>query len=583
MLEHVSLDLSDTQKLLKSPVTPKEVVDALVMAFLQLSAANHALPDDKQSEHLKRLSLNHNDTQSRRWLSSQLERLLKQTRESGSSTKETKIVDFLNTFEQRVQGIRSYRYVREIDLSGTVQRSSVSQEDCYQVLGVDRNADVKAIKQAYIACAEVLRPIIEQQDGELSADVKKRANDALKRINNAWGVLRDPRQKSDFDSELTFSGGTSYQWNQTTTQRPPEPAPTRERPRPTERTDGWQSFTVQDWMNYIDRLVSFRELTTVVNQLEKATYSTLSMVDADRVAKIFKQKAIKLIETAADIASTTEDRDEIRKVVFHLHIRSIFTNEERDRLYALSAIASYRRDILIELKDIQDLSEDTPFTEVVEKILSLNRVFAFIDAINSKTAEKLSDLKEMLANLTRSMVKKYGSGLQNAKECSDLQVGIAVLLQEELISERLYTSTVSQINEFLERQELSHTGNEEISKWFELAIDQIFNMWVNTDPKIMFENVSHAHKQLEKARRIKKITNKAYEDHLDALRSGLDAKIKLYIRANTNTLDELASLAIDIDQLFTDQVIDNINYREYITLIDKKRKKDFSWWKKGFL
>ena len=71
-------------------------------------------------------------------------------------------------------------------------------KDYYQILGVDRDADEKAIKRAYRRLAVQFHP--DKNPGD------KRAEDRFKEINEAYEVLGDPAKRAKYDRL-----GSSYQ------------------------------------------------------------------------------------------------------------------------------------------------------------------------------------------------------------------------------------------------------------------------------------------------------------------------------------------------------------------------------------
>lgn len=63
--------------------------------------------------------------------------------------------------------------------------------DYYKILGVERNADEKTIKQAYRRLARKYHPDVNKQKG---------AQERIKEINEAYAVLSDPEKRKRYDS-----------------------------------------------------------------------------------------------------------------------------------------------------------------------------------------------------------------------------------------------------------------------------------------------------------------------------------------------------------------------------------------------
>ena len=63
-------------------------------------------------------------------------------------------------------------------------------QDFYDVLGVDRGADKKAIKTAYRQKARQYHPDVNKEDG---------AEEKFKRISNAYEVLSDDSKRGIYD------------------------------------------------------------------------------------------------------------------------------------------------------------------------------------------------------------------------------------------------------------------------------------------------------------------------------------------------------------------------------------------------
>ena len=70
-------------------------------------------------------------------------------------------------------------------------------QDFYDVLGVDRGADKKAIKTAYRQKARQYHPDVNKEDG---------AEEKFKRISNAYEVLSDDSKRGIYDRCAGFWG-----------------------------------------------------------------------------------------------------------------------------------------------------------------------------------------------------------------------------------------------------------------------------------------------------------------------------------------------------------------------------------------
>ena len=78
----------------------------------------------------------------------------------------------------------------------------MSQEDYYQVLGVDQNASQIRIKEAYRQAAFKYHP---DRNRENTAAAEK-----MKKINEAYAVLSNPAKKADYDNMRTRFGSSAY-------------------------------------------------------------------------------------------------------------------------------------------------------------------------------------------------------------------------------------------------------------------------------------------------------------------------------------------------------------------------------------
>ena len=68
----------------------------------------------------------------------------------------------------------------------------MAKRDYYEVLGVDRNADAKAVKKAYRSLAMKYHP--DRNPGDASAA------ETMKDVNEAYAVLNDPKKRELYNS-----------------------------------------------------------------------------------------------------------------------------------------------------------------------------------------------------------------------------------------------------------------------------------------------------------------------------------------------------------------------------------------------
>src|SRR5919107_427952 len=64
------------------------------------------------------------------------------------------------------------------------------RESLYRVLQVDPGANQLVIQAAYRVLARIFHPDVEGDDGE------------MKRLNQAWAILGDPRLRAEYDRQL---------------------------------------------------------------------------------------------------------------------------------------------------------------------------------------------------------------------------------------------------------------------------------------------------------------------------------------------------------------------------------------------
>ena len=78
----------------------------------------------------------------------------------------------------------------------------MSQQDYYRILGVDRQADARTIKNAYRELAFKYHPDRNEKD-PASADM-------MKRVNEAYAVLSNPQKRNEYDVMRNRFGENAY-------------------------------------------------------------------------------------------------------------------------------------------------------------------------------------------------------------------------------------------------------------------------------------------------------------------------------------------------------------------------------------
>ena len=75
-------------------------------------------------------------------------------------------------------------------------------EDYYRILGIDRSATPVQIKEAYLYWVNILHP---DRMRNMSERIRIQAEDDLKKVNKAYGILSDLRRRAQYDVK-TFGG-----------------------------------------------------------------------------------------------------------------------------------------------------------------------------------------------------------------------------------------------------------------------------------------------------------------------------------------------------------------------------------------
>src|SRR5256885_7654239 len=85
--------------------------------------------------------------------------------------------------------------------------------DHYEALGVSRSADAEAIRTAWRAQAKQLHPDLSEGDGG------SETNEAFRRVQEAYDVLRDPERRAHYDDTLARQAATAEAARRAASQR----------------------------------------------------------------------------------------------------------------------------------------------------------------------------------------------------------------------------------------------------------------------------------------------------------------------------------------------------------------------------
>lgn len=82
-------------------------------------------------------------------------------------------------------------------------KNSENIPNYYKLLGVDPGADPQTLKRAYFEKIKAWHP-------DRNPDRKEEAEENTKLFNQAYGILKDPEQRKNYDRMLRYTGGKNF-------------------------------------------------------------------------------------------------------------------------------------------------------------------------------------------------------------------------------------------------------------------------------------------------------------------------------------------------------------------------------------
>jgi curved DNA-binding protein CbpA len=73
------------------------------------------------------------------------------------------------------------------------------EKDYYEILGIKRSASPQETKEAYLYWINILHP---DRMAKMPERIRLKAEEDLKRVNEAYGVLSDPRKRAQYDKKI---------------------------------------------------------------------------------------------------------------------------------------------------------------------------------------------------------------------------------------------------------------------------------------------------------------------------------------------------------------------------------------------
>jgi curved DNA-binding protein CbpA len=93
-------------------------------------------------------------------------------------------------------------------------------KDYYEILGIQRNASPQDITDAWRYWVNILHP---DRMSKMPEHIRKKAEEDLKKVNEAYSVLSDPRKRAEYDRGLGAAVGAKVSgYEQTRTERKPK-------------------------------------------------------------------------------------------------------------------------------------------------------------------------------------------------------------------------------------------------------------------------------------------------------------------------------------------------------------------------
>jgi len=146
-------------------------------------------------------------------------------------------------------------------------------DNYYQILGINRNASSDEIRKAYLFKANILHP---DRLNELGENIRRKAEEELKKVNIAHDTLKDPSKRSEYDRTIYKSSVKREDHIQDKSQDSPDYTETR---KPV-TTDDWNKKVGRVFMYPLIGMAVAFGFCLIIGMLEWGRFSYVQWITA---------------------------------------------------------------------------------------------------------------------------------------------------------------------------------------------------------------------------------------------------------------------------------------------------------------